>query len=213
MSCGCPCRRAEIQAAEPATDAGLHGDATVLVVDDDDQVRPVTAGFLRELGYAVIEAANAEAAEVLAHAAGNVDLLVTDVVMPGADGPALAARLRAEWPDLPVLFITGHADRSRLEGEPVLAKPFTSAELGRRVLACLGRSAGSAAKSLLAARLRTPELREAYQAWRRVRKAGRLPTPAEFSLSPCPRRPTVSLSWCPAPPRRPCSATTRSARR
>ncbi len=176
-------RMAQDEATEPAIDPRLHGDATLLVADDDDQVRPVTAGFLRELGYTVIEAANAEAAEVLAHAAGNVDLLVTDVVMPGADGPALAARLRADWPDLPVLFVTGHADRSRLEGESVLAKPFTSAELGRRVLECLGRGGGTPAETLLAARLRTPKLREAYQAWHRARKAGRLPSRAEFDLS------------------------------
>ncbi len=170
--------------AEVTTDPALHGDATLLVVDDDNQVRPVTAGYLRDLGYSVIEAANAEAAEVLAHAAGSLDLVITDVVMPGADGPALAARLRAEWPGLPVLFVTGHADRTRLEGEAVLAKPFTSAELGRRVLECLGRGSSGTGEALLAARLRTPKLREAYQAWRRARKpGGRLPTPAEFDLS------------------------------
>jgi len=176
-------RMTEPDGAEPATDPGLHGDATLLVVDDDDQVRPVTAGFLRDLGYTVIEAANAEAAEVLAHAAGSVDLAITDVVMPGADGPALAARLRAEWPGLPILFVTGHADRYRLEGEKVLAKPFTSVELGRHVLERLGRGGGTAAETLLAARLRTPALREAYQAWRRARRGGGLPTPAAFDLS------------------------------
>ena len=168
---------------EPAGDPGLHGDATLLVVDDDDQVRPVTSGFLRDLGYTVIEAASAEAAEVLAHAAGGVDLVITDVVMPGADGPALAARLRADWPGLPILFVTGHADRARLEGEAVLAKPFSSAELGRCVLERLGRGGGGGGETLLAARLRAPKLREAYQAWRRARLPGRLPARAEFNLS------------------------------
>ncbi len=168
---------------EPAGDPGLHGDATLLVVDDDDQVRPVTSDFLRDLGYTVIEAASAEAAEVLAHAAGGVDLVITDVVMPGADGPALAAHLRADWPGLPVLFVTGHADRARLEGEVVLAKPFSSTELGRRVLERLGRGGGDAGETLLAARLRAPQLREAYQAWRRARLPGRLPARAEFNLS------------------------------
>ena len=179
-------RLAEPDGAEPPTDPGLHGDATLLVVDDDDQVRPVTAGFLRGLGYKVIEAASAEAAEVLAHAAGSIDLVITDVVMPGADGPALAARLRADWPGLPVLFVTGHADRARLEGEAVLAKPFSSVELGRRVLECLGRGGGSGGETLLATRLRTPKLREAYQAWRRARQPGRLPTLAAFDLAALP---------------------------
>lgn len=176
-------RMAQPARTEPAADTGLHGDATVLVVDDDDHVRPVTSGFLRDLGYTVIEAANAEAAEVLAHTAGSVDLVITDVVMPGAAGPVLAARLRAEWPGLPVLFMTGHADRFRLEGEAVLAKPFTSAGLGRGVLECLGRGGEGADETPLAARLRTPKLREAYQAWRRVRQPGRLPARAAFNLS------------------------------
>ena len=176
-------RKVQPEAAAPAADAGLHGGAVLLVVDDDDHVRPVTSGFLRALGYTVIEAASAEAAEVLAHAAGSVDLVISDVVMPGADGPALAARLRAEWPGLPVLFVTGHADRFRLEGEAVLAKPFTSAELGRHVLACLGRGGEGADATPLAARLRTPKLREAYQAWRRARQPGRLPARAAFNLS------------------------------
>ena len=88
-----------------------------------------------------------------------------------------------------------------LEGEAVLAKPFTSAELGRRVLECLGRGSSGSGEALLAARLRTPKLREAYQAWRRARKpGGRLPTPAEFDLSALPSPPT--LSWSRYPPRR-----------
>ena len=174
-------RQAEAKGKDDLAETGQHGEATVLVVDDDDQVRPVTAGFLRDLGYRVIEAANAEAAEVLVHAAGRVDLLVTDVVMPGADGPALAGRLRAEWPGLPVLFVTGHSDRRQLVDEAVLAKPFTSAELGRRVLEGLGRATGNG-DSLLAARLRTPELRDAYRAWRAARVPGRLPQLGDFRI-------------------------------
>ena len=72
------------------------------------------------------------------------------------------------------------------EGEAVLAKPFSSVELGRRVLECLGRGGGSGGETLLATRLRTPKLREAYQAWRRARKPGRLPTLAAFDLAALP---------------------------
>ncbi len=90
---------AEEEAAQ--LDRTRHGAATLLVVDDDDGVRPVTGALLRELGYRVIEAPSAEAAEAMAHAEGTIDMLVTDVVMAGATGPVLAARLRAEQPDLP----------------------------------------------------------------------------------------------------------------
>nr|WP_280922887.1 PAS domain S-box protein [Rubellimicrobium aerolatum] len=130
--------RAEDADGPEAATAGLHGGATVLLVDDDAQVRPVTAALLREMGYEVVEAPNAAVAVAMAqlHA---VDLLLTDVVMPGTDGPALARSLRAERPGLPVLFFTGYAAGHDLRGEAVLAKPFTAEELGRQVLEALGR--------------------------------------------------------------------------
>jgi PAS domain S-box-containing protein len=119
-----------------------HGGARILVVDDDDGVRPVTADVLRGLGYDVVEAASAEAAEALALAEGAapVDMLVTDVVMGGAPGPVLAARLRAERPGLPVLYITGYPGRHDVSDAPVLRKPFTDADLAEAVLRGLGRA-------------------------------------------------------------------------
>ncbi|MBV8613282.1 MAG: response regulator, partial [Acetobacteraceae bacterium] len=69
----------------------------------------------------------------------TLDLLVTDVIMPGMDGPALAAHVRAERPGLPVLFITGHPGAHMLDGEAVLAKPFTARELSEAVARALGR--------------------------------------------------------------------------
>jgi CheY-like chemotaxis protein len=119
--------------------AAKEGEASILVVDDDDSVRPVTAALLRDLGYRVIEAPSAEAAEALMHAETEIDMLVTDVVMPGAPGHVLARRLRAERPGLPVLYITGHAGSARLDDAPVLRKPFTDAALARAIHNGLGR--------------------------------------------------------------------------
>lgn len=117
-----------------ATPGGaLHIGQTVLLADDDEQGRPITAALLREMGFAVIEASDADSALGLARLTPRFDVLVTDVIMPGGDGPSLAAALRAERPGLPVLFITGHSGAYRLEGESVLAKPFTSRDLAARL--------------------------------------------------------------------------------
>ena len=131
------------EGARASADA-RHGSARILVVDDDDGVRPVTAGLLADLGYDVVQAPSAEAAEMLALTQGDerIDMLVTDVVMSGAAGPVLAARLRVERPDLPVLFITGNPGRHELGDTPVLLKPFTGAALADAVLRGLRRLPG-----------------------------------------------------------------------
>ncbi|MFC7477238.1 PAS domain S-box protein [Dankookia sp. GCM10030260] len=152
--------------AEP--DPALHGAATLLVVDDDDQVRLVTASQLRELGYAVLEASSVASAMAQALAAERLDLVVTDVTMPGGNGQELARRLRAARPGVPLLFLTGFNDRQSLDGEVVLGKPFTAAEFSRQVLAALGRLPAPLHDRLLM-RLSRAELREAYFAWRRRR--------------------------------------------
>ncbi|MBV8848986.1 MAG: PAS domain-containing protein [Methylobacteriaceae bacterium] len=133
--------RAPFLDEEPAAqiDPNLHGRAVILLVDDDQQVRPLTASFLRDLGYTIIEAPTAEIAFALAHAPEALDLVITDVVMPGADGPKLASRLRRERGDLPILFITGHADPSELKNERVLQKPFSHVDLADSILRMLGR--------------------------------------------------------------------------
>jgi PAS domain S-box-containing protein len=133
--------RAPFLDEEPVSqiDPNLHGRAVILLVDDDEQVRPLTASFLRDLGYTIIEAPTAEIAFALAHAPEALDLVITDVVMPGADGPKLASRLRRERADLPILFITGHAETSELKGERVLQKPFGHVDLADNILQMLGR--------------------------------------------------------------------------
>lgn len=104
---------------------------TVLLVDDDEAVRGVTAAQLADLGYEVAEAGGAEEALALLAAGGRFDVVLTDVAMPGADGVELAAELRRRRPGLPILFMTGHADRTRLAGEAVLDKPFALGALAR----------------------------------------------------------------------------------
>ncbi|WP_380069626.1 PAS domain-containing protein [Dankookia sp. GCM10030260] len=163
-------------------DPALHGDATVLVVDDDPGVRLVTATLLRDMGYEVLEASGADAAMVQALVAARLDLVVTDVTMPGGDGPDLVARLHAARPGVPAIYVSGYADRYPLEAKAVLSKPFTPAELGIRVLRALGRVRP---QDRLLARLRRPELREAYVVWRRLVDAsgGVLPRPEAFDLT------------------------------
>jgi CheY-like chemotaxis protein len=115
----------------------------VLLVEDEPGVRTLARHILAGCGYTVLEAADADSAYARAAAAeGVLDLVVTDVMMPGEHGPALAARLRAEWPWLKVLFVTGHADRELLDAVPaaaVLDKPFTQEALAARLLGLLGR--------------------------------------------------------------------------
>ncbi len=151
--------------------------ATILVVDDDEQLRQIMAEYLRGQGYHIIEAPNAEAAIVLSHAIETLDLLLTDVAMPGASGPKLAARLCAERPGLRVLFMTGGTASDGLDGSAVLRKPITGSALAEaigRALPPAGMRRTPAADPLLR-RLRSPELLAAYLFWRAARNGNRPP--------------------------------------
>ncbi len=98
--------------------------ATLLLVDDDAAVRGVTAAQLQDAGYVVLEASCAEEALALLGATGEIAVVLSDVAMPDIDGVQLAAEIRKKRPDLPILFMTGYADRDRLQGEAVVDKPF-----------------------------------------------------------------------------------------
>jgi signal transduction histidine kinase len=161
--------------------AELGGDATILLVDDDENLRMLTAQLLRDFGYAVIEARSAETAIALAHITERLDLVITDILMPGASGPALGARLRLDRPALPVLYISGdgQGQSALAEGERMLPKLFGKAELAEAVLERLGRlpkpvarAKASAAPDKLRDRLRNPGLRDAYDRWSALRNAG-----------------------------------------
>jgi CheY-like chemotaxis protein len=120
--------------------AALQGTETVLVVEDEPAVRAIARDALRLRGYRVLEAPDGPSAiEVAAEAGRSIDLLVTDVVMPGMSGRVLAERLVAERPGLRVLYMSGYTDdaigqHGVLEpGLHYLQKPFAPDTLARRV--------------------------------------------------------------------------------
>jgi len=123
----------------PAPPSELRGGETVLLVEDEDQVRSLAAAILRKYGYRVLEAR--EGAEAIARAGGDgpVDLLLTDVVMPGMGGAVLAEKLLALRPSMRVLFMSGYTDDAIVRhgileaGVAFLQKPFVPEVLARRV--------------------------------------------------------------------------------
>jgi PAS domain S-box-containing protein len=114
------------------------GPAHILVVDDDAGVRNITATFLSELGHSTREAADGMTALAMLAGGEPIDLLVTDYAMPGMNGIELAQQVKARWPKLPVLLLTGYADPSHMSASyPVLRKPFRQSDLAREVGAAL----------------------------------------------------------------------------
>jgi len=117
---------------------------TVLVVEDDEHVRAMCARFMRRAGYRALEAASGDDAFFTLDAfEGEVDLLITDVVLPGMSGKVVAQRLRERFPRLAVLYMSGHPREVALEygvlseDARFLQKPFTVDDLLRRVRAAL----------------------------------------------------------------------------
>jgi signal transduction histidine kinase len=120
--------------------AAMRGGETILVAEDEDSVRAVVTATLASRGYNVLAAADGEAALVLAQQyPQRIDLLLTDVVMPGMNGRELAETMVRERPDVRVLFASGYTDdESLLQGIRTdelsfIQKPFSPADLVRRV--------------------------------------------------------------------------------
>jgi CheY-like chemotaxis protein len=116
-----------------------RGTQTVLVVEDDDDVRNAIAEYLPALGYQVLVAHPSRALAVLGERAGPIDLLLTDVVMPEISGPALAEKMCALRPGLRTVYMSGYIDdavirHGVLESKAgFLQKPFTLAELAAKI--------------------------------------------------------------------------------
>jgi two-component system cell cycle sensor histidine kinase/response regulator CckA len=133
-----PAVRAEAGAPLP------RASETVLLVEDEAGVRRVSKRILDKAGFRVFEAANSEEAEALYARHGNaIDLLVTDVSMPGGGGPELVGRLQSHAPGLRVLYMSGNAEHAVHPAKvdrhlPFVQKPFTGAELVRQVREALG---------------------------------------------------------------------------
>ena len=122
--------------AAPAGPSAKQPRQIVLVVDDEEGLRTLVCRTLRAEGYQTLEAAHgAEALEVIEKAAEPVDLVVTDVVMPGMDGRELGRRLAQRWPTLPILYISAYDVNdifrrgSPRRSAPFLQKPFPAEEL------------------------------------------------------------------------------------
>jgi CheY-like chemotaxis protein len=110
----------------------------VLLVDDEDAVRELTRLVLQTSGHRVLAARDGpEALALAAGHSGPLPLLVTDVVMPRMSGTQLAERLHSLWPEMRVLYLSGHTGES-LAGAAFLEKPFSPAALVRKVREILG---------------------------------------------------------------------------
>ena len=129
-----------VDATEQLAPEGIDGE-TILVCEDDEDVRAFSVQALRDLGYRVLEASDGETAlHLLANDDGKIDLLFTDVVLPGGmTGAVVAERARQSRPDLKVLFTTGYARNAivhhgRLDpGVELLSKPFAYTDLATRI--------------------------------------------------------------------------------
>jgi len=143
-----PLAHADADGSAGGTEEGLatRGTETILVVEDEEVVLRSVRYMLEACGYRVLTATCAEEAqELFAQQGGEVDLVLTDVVMPGCTGPELYKRLAAECPSLKVLYMSGYTDRSIVRrgilepGADFLQKPFTLETLGRKVREVLDR--------------------------------------------------------------------------
>lgn len=126
-----------------ANEVGFASETTVLVVDDQVMVRAMLSDGLRDLGYKVIEAASADEAIVVLHSDIRVDLVLTDMQMPGTmDGSGLVRLIRQTYPFMKVVMVAGQrpedATIAALDG--YLAKPVTPSQLGTYVQSILSRS-------------------------------------------------------------------------
>ena len=125
----------------PPTGAG----ETVLVVEDDSAVRLLIVDVLRELGYACIEAGDGQAALPILSSNTPIDLLITDVGLPGMNGRQLAEIARQHRPDLKILFVTGYAEHATGHapflgaGMEMVTKPFALDALALKIREMLAK--------------------------------------------------------------------------
>ena len=124
---------------EQTTGPAPTGEGTVLVAEDEPPLRDLVAGVLKKAGYRVLEAGDGVEALTVTEQEEEIDLVVTDVVMPRMGGPELVQKLRDKRPDLPVIFMSGYTKGAALENVNLgsntflLSKPFTMEALAHKV--------------------------------------------------------------------------------
>jgi len=135
--------------------ADLSGDETILLVEDEEVVRRMARLILESRGYRVLEAVEGQdALRVFCEHAGEIDLMLTDVIMPGMSGRVLAERVAALCPELPVLYMSGYTDdaivRHGLLGDQLefIQKPFAPEILSRKVRSVLDTREQSTARTV-----------------------------------------------------------------
>jgi two-component system cell cycle sensor histidine kinase/response regulator CckA len=131
---------AEVETAEKATTGDLTGKGTILLVEDETPVRIFAARALRNKGYTILEADCGETAIDLMQQHGNeVEVIVTDVIMPGMTGPTMVDKLTPQYPNVKVIFISGYAEDVFVNNYGTersfnfLAKPFTLKQLASKI--------------------------------------------------------------------------------
>jgi two-component system, cell cycle sensor histidine kinase and response regulator CckA len=130
----------------PPAGATARAEGTILLVEDEEAVRRLARRVLENVGYQVLEAASGPEALMLADRwRGKLDLVVTDVIMPGMSGQELSARLRQQRPGLKILYVSGYTDDAILQhgrllpNTAFLQKPFSPGSLAQRIREVLGR--------------------------------------------------------------------------
>jgi hypothetical protein len=148
-----PLADTDAEPLEGPADAGraARGNETILLVEDRSEVREVSRRALADLGYRVLTAASPSEAEGLFRTrAGEIDLLISDVILPECNGKALHERLRAQGLSVPALFMSGYTENIMgrdgiLDAStPFIQKPFTIVSLAQKVRETLNKSAGGA---------------------------------------------------------------------
>jgi signal transduction histidine kinase/ActR/RegA family two-component response regulator len=146
-------------------DSGSIADATrversgavILLVDDDNAVREVTASILEEIGYVVLKVGSGGAALDLLDQHTKIDLVLLDFAMPGMSGVELARQIQEKFPTLPILFVTGYANKTALEDvgeERIIKKPFVDDELTTKVNTALIKGAPRSSEKVVVLRRR-----------------------------------------------------------
>jgi CheY-like chemotaxis protein len=133
--------------SEQALRGGYFGDhaarCRVLLVEDDASVASLTTDMLLELGYEVLQVTDAQAGIRAMAERQRIGLILSDVMMPGMDGLTFAKDMRREYPDLPVVLVTGFPEAVRREAEkediPLLPKPYALADLAAQLASVLTR--------------------------------------------------------------------------